>query len=320
MKIMIALTAGAAAVVLSAAQTINLFAAMDADRSGSISQAELEGYFIDAGQTAPEDLFNKEDRDGNGEISFDEFSGPKGEDNASGQPQETAQASAEGQDPTQNIFFVLDVDGDWYISKQEFNARLDDEALWTSEDKDNDGRVSWDEFSGSKGLHPDKGGREQRQRLEQGKRNLFAELDANQDQFVDEDEFFTQITRTDEAIELFRKDDHDGDGRISRAEFSGPKGDEPTTDTDTVVSSSTPASSTEGSSSEVNVFNVLDQDKDGLVSYVEYFQVLEDTDRNRKLFAKEDKDNNGYITWAEFDGSCETRLSLPPNSFSNARS
>lgn len=59
--------------------------------------------------------------------------------------------------PPPNLFKQLDTDGDGKLSKDEINAYFVGmgqpgvpDGLWESEDKDKDGFVSWDEFSGPK--------------------------------------------------------------------------------------------------------------------------------------------------------------------------
>ena len=56
----------------------NFFKQIDTDADGKISPEEVGAYFTAQGQTMPEELFGKEDKNGDGHISWDEFSGPKG--------------------------------------------------------------------------------------------------------------------------------------------------------------------------------------------------------------------------------------------------
>lgn len=62
--------------------------------------------------------------------------------------------------PPPNFFVQIDIDGDSKISKEEIDAyftamgREVPEGLWENEDKDQDGFISWDEFSGPKGDTP----------------------------------------------------------------------------------------------------------------------------------------------------------------------
>ena len=56
----------------------NFFKQIDTDADGKISPEEVGAYFTAQGQTMPDELFGKEDTNGDGHISWDEFSGPKG--------------------------------------------------------------------------------------------------------------------------------------------------------------------------------------------------------------------------------------------------
>lgn len=58
----------------------NIFAEMDADRDGKISQEEMTTWFKSSrGQDAiPDGLWGQEDKDADGFIAWDEFGGPKG--------------------------------------------------------------------------------------------------------------------------------------------------------------------------------------------------------------------------------------------------
>lgn len=53
---------------------------VDTDGDKVLTKDEYKDYFkkIGGGADLPDELFNKEDYDGDGVISWDEFSGPKG--------------------------------------------------------------------------------------------------------------------------------------------------------------------------------------------------------------------------------------------------
>ena len=58
----------------------NIFAEIDTNADGSITKAEMEAWFINVrgADKVPDGLFAQEDKDGDGAISWAEFSGPKG--------------------------------------------------------------------------------------------------------------------------------------------------------------------------------------------------------------------------------------------------
>lgn len=57
----------------------NLFAQLDTDNDGRLTKEEVLAFFIEQGQEGlPTGLWEGEDKDGDGFISHEEFSGPKG--------------------------------------------------------------------------------------------------------------------------------------------------------------------------------------------------------------------------------------------------
>lgn len=58
----------------------NIFAEIDLDNNGSLNEEEIAAYFKKIGHDGiPEGLFAQEDADGDGIISWTEFTGPKGD-------------------------------------------------------------------------------------------------------------------------------------------------------------------------------------------------------------------------------------------------
>ena len=112
----------------------DLFAAMDADGSRSLTEHEMRSYFESKNAQLPDDLFATEDANGDGVVSFSEFSGPKRSVRGQGQTQGQGQAGGGAEHDT-NVFYRLDFDGNWFISKSEFDALLENETLWAAEDK-----------------------------------------------------------------------------------------------------------------------------------------------------------------------------------------
>lgn len=123
----------------------NLFLELDLDESGDISRFEIEEYMdIVLGRSKiPEGLFENQDTDRNGYISWEEFKGPKGD-----YPPPS----------TLNAFEIVDTDKSGYLSREELevfalrvHGRSVPDHIWQREDKDSDGKVSWEEFTGAKG-------------------------------------------------------------------------------------------------------------------------------------------------------------------------
>jgi FK506-binding protein 14 len=57
----------------------NYFKMIDLDGNGELSKEEIEAYFEKMGAPVPDALWETEDKDGDGVISWEEFSGPKGD-------------------------------------------------------------------------------------------------------------------------------------------------------------------------------------------------------------------------------------------------
>jgi len=57
----------------------NMFKQIDLDGSGMLDKSEIDAYFKGIGRETPAELFASEDTDGDGSISWEEFSGPKGD-------------------------------------------------------------------------------------------------------------------------------------------------------------------------------------------------------------------------------------------------
>lgn len=69
-------------------------------------------------------------------------------------------AKSDGPPPPPNYFAMIDSNKDGFLDKEEIEAYFKQmgaevpDALWEHEDKDKDGKISWDEFSGPKGTEP----------------------------------------------------------------------------------------------------------------------------------------------------------------------
>jgi len=125
---------------------------MDADDSRTITRIEFDNYFKVVAQGVPEPgFFESEDANSDGVISWEEFSGPKGE---SPDDRRVNLGAAEEAVDDADLFSELDLDGDRQVAWQEFKTFFEyhnqpvDEKVFRNEDHNNDGVITWTEFSG----------------------------------------------------------------------------------------------------------------------------------------------------------------------------
>lgn len=158
----------------------NDFIKIDTDKDGKLTKEEAGEYFAKKGQRIDIDaLFDSEDKDGDGTVSWEEFTGPKGdgppdylvqkmkreemkmrqaqqrEQQRQQKKQQRRQQTPPPSDPQQQLaeaFRAIDRDGDGKISKEELGAmfaaygsEMTDE-FWIESDVDGDGYVSFAEF------------------------------------------------------------------------------------------------------------------------------------------------------------------------------
>ncbi len=118
---------------------------MDLDGSTDLSRDEVEAYMeaVIGRKHIPEGFWESQDTDKDGYISWDEFTGSKGDIRPEKPP---------------NAFKIIDVDESGYLTREElevFALRVHErsvpDSIWAREDKNGDGLISWDEFTGSKG-------------------------------------------------------------------------------------------------------------------------------------------------------------------------
>jgi Ca2+-binding EF-hand superfamily protein len=107
--------------------------------------------------------FNAMDKDGDGALTFDEFKGTRKK------PEAIEQA--------EQIFKLSDADGDKRLSLKEFINRPA-EARFKQMDRDNDGKLTWDEFKGTR----------KPEELDQAEQN-FKRMDTDGDKCLCLDEF-----------------------------------------------------------------------------------------------------------------------------------
>jgi Ca2+-binding EF-hand superfamily protein len=147
----------------------NDFVKIDSNKDWEISIDEAREYFEKLGQMVNLDtLWNDEDTNGDGYISWEEFKGPKGSDPPPKiPPKQTKKKAKQQQDHHQqskqgsganniaNIAQRMDTDKDGLISKAELSAVFEEagskmtEEFWAESDPDGDGFITFDEFLGS---------------------------------------------------------------------------------------------------------------------------------------------------------------------------
>jgi len=206
----------------------NLFVQLDVNSDNRLSREEFSVEW----HTAPIELFENDDKDGDGFVSFDEFGGPKGQGGRRSRPPPRAaggEGGEGGEGAPQNMFALLDEDQDGRISLDEFNADWHNapEGLWEQEDQNGDGFIAYEEFSGPKGQGqggaggPPEGG-------EGGEEDVFSVLDQDQDGRISREEFVAGFDGPENEPEgLWAQEDANDDGFVSYDEFGGPKGPRP---------------------------------------------------------------------------------------------
>ena len=140
----------------------NDFVKIDDNKDWKISKDEAKRYFEGLGQPIViESLWEDEDKDGDGYISWEEFTGPKGNEGPpqkqKQQKQQQHQQQSEQTQPNDiaTFFQGIDADEDGKISKAElantFKAMGQEmtEEFWAESDPDGDGYVLFEEFMGS---------------------------------------------------------------------------------------------------------------------------------------------------------------------------
>ena len=163
----------------------NDFQLIDTNNDGKLSKEEAKLYFESKGQMIDIDaLFKAEDLDDDGYVSWEEFTGPKGDGppdivlqqqrqkmheeqaaqaQARAQQQQQQQQAQDAQQQVVEIFQQMDGDGDSKISKEELAAAFAamgskmTEEFWEESDKDRSGFVEFQEFVGDSGDSGDDG-------------------------------------------------------------------------------------------------------------------------------------------------------------------
>ena len=141
----------------------NDFEKIDADGDWKLDREEARSYFDAKGQGQQIDLdalWRGEDEDGDGFISWAEFTGPKGDvPPPPSRREKKEKENVKESPPAQRreaaaTFEALDTDKDRKLSRVELGALFASmgqpmtDEFWEGSDKDGDGFVSWSEFAG----------------------------------------------------------------------------------------------------------------------------------------------------------------------------
>lgn len=146
------------------------------------------------------------------------------------------------QPPVPNDFVKIDVNKDWKISNDEakeyfgkLSHPINLEALWSDEDKDGDGYISWEEFTGPKGnegpatKRPQKQERQQQQKVKQQSEQsnemaaIFQTMDLDKDGKLSKPEMAAFFASLEQEMpeDFWTESDPDGDGFVLFEEFVG---------------------------------------------------------------------------------------------------
>ena len=217
--------------------------AMDADENGLVSRQEWKG---------PAELFDRLDKNGSGSIEPAELGGQQGR---------------QGNRQRGRSFEDLDKNGDGHLDSED---GLQERTLKRL-DKDEDGRVSADEYEAARKRGAQAG-------MERMLKGMLRRFDEDKDGKVSRDEF-------PGSDERFERMDRNGDGFLSKDDLAtdeAPKSDRPVTpDVDT------PRAPKAGS-----LLERLDKNGDGKLDRSEW-------DGEAEAWKRLDKDGDGWVTAAE---------------------
>lgn len=132
--------------------------------------------------------------------------------------------------PVPNEFKKIDADGDWRISRKEAKSYFKKigqgvnlDSLWSEEDDDGDGYISWEEFKGAKGSEEPPSVRqrelEKRQKEEMEKAQQKQKLAERREKKAREREKKARDAEAAKILDMYSLMDDDGDGKLSREEL-----------------------------------------------------------------------------------------------------
>jgi len=159
--------------------------------------------------------------------------GSLGKPNVGVEPETTLRYDVEildVQPPIPNDFVKIDVNHDWLISVDEAKVYFDSlgqaidlEGLWKEEDKDHDGFISWEEFTGPKGSEgpPSDATKKHGRRQRQAAADTTTKPKKREQKKVNNQQAQTAERQSiDDVATLLRSIDTDNDGKISKIELA----------------------------------------------------------------------------------------------------
>lgn len=204
------------------------------------------------------------------------------------------------QPPIPDDFVKIDSNKDWKISKpeaeryfeEEKGQKIDLDALWKEEDKDGDGFIQWEEFSGPKGgQEPPKKKQPPPKNNEKDVVRIFQQMDVNKDGKLSRAELTDAFKPMGREVtdEIWNGSDPDGDGYILFEEFTGKRQTQQPAETENDIGT---------------LFHKMDVNKDGKVSKTELSDAFKEMghEMTEEFWNESDPDGDGYITFEEFSG------------------
>lgn len=317
----------------SNARANSLFAKLDTDSSGGISEEEFTtGRPDDVTEEQAANLFDQLDSSSSGVLSTTDIEG-MGQDAPQKFSEETAlslieqQEADSSEDTTSSFLTAMDTDGDGTITEEEFiSARPDDvteemaQNLWNQMDTENAGELSTEEIevamtSSRAGGPPPPSSSEEDD--EDDLTSIVSSMDTNGDGIVSEEEFLA--ARPDDVTEemaqnLWDQMDTENAGELSTDEIevamasAGPGGAPPP-----------PSSSEEDDEDDLtSIVSSMDTNGDGIVSQDEFLAARPDDvteEMAQNLWNQMDTENAGELSTDEIEVAMATsRPDGPPPS------
>jgi Ca2+-binding EF-hand superfamily protein len=201
----------------------NVYASMDTDSDGSVTQAEfISARPDDVSEDDAKALYASIDTEGTGSITEEQFADSMKSAQGGGAPSGGGQSAEE-------VYDALDTNQDGVVSQDEFLVGKPDDmstedatALFDALDTEDSGSITEEQFAASMqgprgpgGPPPSGGG--------QSSEETYDALDTNEDGVVSQDEFLAakpDDVSTEDATALFKSIDTENTGSISEEQFS----------------------------------------------------------------------------------------------------